>query len=787
VRLAVVVTAALVVAPLVSNAAVYEGRDGRLRVPVPRLELAVAIDGALDEPAWREAAVLSGFSQYAPADGRQADERTEVLVWYAPDAIHFGIRAHAAPGTVHATLADRDRIDGDDYVQIFLSTFDDGREALMFGVNPLGVQSDGALSEGVNVASQSGGGFSGLASGRDLPDLSPDYVFESRGRVTAGGYEIEIRIPFRSLRFKTAPTQDWGIHVIRRTQATGHEDSWVPAVRAASSFLAQAGRLEGLTDLRRGLVLDLNPVVTTRVDGASRDGGWHYDGHRPEFGANVRWGLTSNLALNGTVNPDFSQVEADASQFTFDPRQALFFAEKRPFFLEGLEQFATPNRLIYTRRVVAPLGAVRLAGKARGFGIAALTAVDDPAVSHGGTHHPVFNILRVQRDVGTESRLGLVYTDRIDGQDSNRVLGLDARLSFRKLYSLVLQAAGSRTERDARTRSGPLFEATLGRDGRRFGFEYEFHGVSDRFVTESGLIARDAIVRGAATHRLQAVGEPGALLERWVGDVALRSTWDYRAFFDGGDPLEQQLHVNNNFTLRGGWKAGGSVLIERFGYDASLYTDYALERVAPGGTVEYLPFPAKPSLPNLDYVATLDTPEFKRFSGGIFALWGRDDNFYEWSAADILFLRLDANWRPTDQLRVTAAYQVQEYWRASDGSIVGVRRIPRLKAEYQATRSIFLRAVGEYSIERRDALRDDARTELPIAIRNASTGLYERTNAWRQARLRVDWLFSYQPTPGTVVFAGYGSTLADEETRRPYRLERRDDGFFAKVSYAWRL
>jgi hypothetical protein len=766
---------------------VHSGRDGQVRVTVPRIDAAIEVDGVLDEAAWQQAAVLSGFSQYEPADGRPADEETEVLVWYGPTAIHFGIRAHAAPGSVHATLADRDRIDGDDHVQIYLSTFNDGREALMFGVNPLGVQADGALSEGAEVG-RGAGGFGGLASGRDLTDLSPDYLFDSRGRVTERGYEVEIRIPFRSLRFKASATQEWGLHVLRRTQATGHEDSWAPAARSASSFLAQAGHLEGLTDLRRGLVLDLNPVVTTRIDGAPTSSGWQYDGRHPEFGGNVRWGLTSNLTLNGTVNPDFSQVEADASQFVFDPRQALFFPEKRPFFLEGLEQFATPNRLIYTRRVVAPLGAARLSGKVRGLGIAALTAVDDPAVSHDGAHHPVFNIFRLQRDVGAESRLGLVYTDRVDGPDSNRVLGLDARLSFRKVYSLLLQGAGSRTVRDGHSTAGPLFEATLNRDGRRFGFEYEFFGVSDRFATESGLITRGAIVRGAATNRLQAFGAPGAFVEQWAGDVALRGTWDYATFFEGGDPLERQLHINNNVTLRGGWKAGASVLIERFGYDASLYTDYALERAAADGSVEYLPFVGTPVLPNLDYVATLDTPQFKQFSGSVFALWGRDDNFFEWAPADILFLRLDANWRPTDQLRVTAGYQVQEYWRASDGSVVGARRIPRLKAEYQVTRAIFLRAVAEYSTERRDALRDDTRTELPIAIRDAGTGVYERTVAWRQDRLRMDWLFSYQPTPGTVVFAGYGSTLADEDVLpKPNRLERFEDGFFAKVSYVWRL
>ena len=184
--------------------------------------------------------------------------------------------------------------------------------------------------------------------------------------------------------------------------------------------------------------------------------------------------------------------------------------------------------------------------------------------------------------------------------------------------------------------------------------------MSDRFVTESGLITRGDIVHTAFTHRLQHVGDTGAVLENWVGDVAVRGTWDYNTFFAGGSALEQQLHINNNFTFRGGWKTGGSVLIERFGFDEQLYAGYALERTAPQGTTDYLPFVGTPWLPNLDYVATLDTPEFQHFSGTFFWLWGRDENFFEWASADILFARIGVNWRPTDQLRVTGGYQLQQ-------------------------------------------------------------------------------------------------------------------------------
>jgi len=171
--------------------AVYSGRAGQVEVRIPRLEADLSVDGKLTEAVWGESAVMTGFSQFSPTDGIPAADTTQVLVWYSPTAIHFGVRAFEAHGPVHATLADRDKIAADDYIQILLSTFNDSRQALVFAVNPLGVQSDGAL---VETGSVSGNGFNSAVVKREQADLSPDYVFESKGHVTEYGYEIEIRI-----------------------------------------------------------------------------------------------------------------------------------------------------------------------------------------------------------------------------------------------------------------------------------------------------------------------------------------------------------------------------------------------------------------------------------------------------------------------------------------------------------------------------------------------------------------------------------------------------------------
>ncbi len=737
----------------------YDGRAGRLAVQVPRLEVEPAIDGKLDEQVWGEAALLTGFSQFSPADGVAAADSTEILVWYSPTAILFGIRAFEAHGAVHATLADRDRIASDDHVQILLSTFDDGRQASVFAVNPFGVQSDGTL---VETGSTSGNGFNNNVVRREKADLSPDFVFASKGRVTEYGYEVEVRIPFKSLRFQPKAEQSWGMNIVRLVQHSGHEDSWAPAKRASASFLAQSGRLVGLKDLRRGVVLDITPSITSRSTGTRAIGGWDYAGGSPELGGTVRWGITNNLTLNGTANPDFSQVESDVQEFAFDPRQEIFFSEKRPFFLDGVEQFNTPNLLIYTRRIVQPVAAAKLTGKAFGTDLALLTAVDDRAGSATGEDHPVYNLLRVQRDIGSQSRLGLVYTDKIDGDNYNRVAGADARLVFGGVYSAQLQLAGSRTRTNGVTTRAPLWQARFAANGRTFGLRYIITGIDEDFRARSGFISRPGIAHATLNHRVTAYGKKGGLVESLTGDVTLDGTWQYDRFVHGEGIQDQKLHFNANTTLRGGWQVGGSVLVESFGYPEDVYSDYAIELPRSGGAgADTVPFTGTPTIPNLDYVLSLDTPEFSHFSGNVFVLWGRDENFFEWASADIVIANLTLDWRPTDKLRLEGIYQLQSVARRSDGRTVNVQRSPRLKLEYQLSRPIFLRLVGEYTTERQAAFETTPGPELRFSSSMLPPALMCGPRRLVGARSAVISCFPTSPPRARCSFAGYGSTLRD--------------------------
>lgn len=753
----------------------------RTAIQPPRLELVVEVDGALTEAAWQQAATLSGFSRYQPSEGEPADS-TVVLVWYSPTAIHFGIRAYESHGAPNATLANRDHIFSDDNVQLFLDTYRDGRQAVMLAVNPLGVQGDGSLIE----TGRSGGGFAAQATGgREPTDLSPDFVFQSKGRVTAWGYEVELRVPFKSLRYQSADVQHWGFQVVRQVQHAGEEDTWTPARRDANSFLAQSGSLEGLSGMRQGLVVDVTPEITSRWDGAPAGSGWEYQSDDWRLGATVRWGVTENLTLNGTVRPDFSQVEADASQIQFDPRVALFFAERRPFFLDGLELFNAPNNLIYTRSLVQPDVAVKLTGKVASTNLGVIAGFDGEEYAFAGSDHPRVLMTRVQRDLGRSNRIGLVYTDRTEDAGSNRVLGIDGRAVFGGIYSSSFQLAGSRTSDGSTTTTAPLWQARFIRAGQKFGFRTTFTGISDKFETRSGFIGRNGVVLWNIDPLYTWTFPRENLVQRFTFDLVLDGTWQYDNFVAGRGIQDKKLHLNSTTLLRGGWTVAFNWFFETFGYDPGLYSDYRIVGDTGAGTIDTVAYKGTPTIPNSEWFVQVNTPQFQRINAFGFALYGHDENFYEWSSSWLWIGQLGLNWRPTDQLRLSGTYDWQRVDRRSDESTVNVTQIPRLTIEYQVARPLFLRLIGEYTRSETDSLRDDSRTGLPIYI-DTGSGLV-RAAARTRNDVRLNALMSYRPTPGTVLFLGYGSSGVTADAYKFSSFERNSDGFFVKLSYLFRM
>ncbi len=756
---------------------IYRGGARELDVALPRIDAAVRIDGVLDETPWSRAALLTGFSQYRPIDGRPAEDSTEVLVWYGPDAIYFGIRAFEQHGAavIRATLANRDNIDADDRVQLLLDTYADHRRALLFAVNPLGVQEDGVLSDGVEASAggpQAGGRFDATI------DLNPDFVFESRGRVTPTGYDVEVRIPFKSLRYQSADPQSWGIQIDRVTQHSGYEDTWTPAVRASASFLIQSGRLTGLTELHRGLVMDITPEFTTKVNGAPGATAYDYT-TEPDVGATLRWGVTENLSLTAAANPDFSQVEADVGQVTANARFPLFFPEKRPFFLEGLEQYDTPNRLIYTRRVVQPLGGAKLTGKLGGTNVAYLAAVDDRDQSFTGSN-PIYNLLRVRRDLGASSTAGLVYTDRVDGSDYNRVAGADLRAVWRKLWFSQAQVVGSWTQDAAGARAGTLWDLTFyDRTGRAYGNHGEIVGVSPDFVAGSGFVPRTDFVQARLFNRFTWYGRPGALVEQLSTFILVSPLWHYDDFLHLRSTIEGGLGNTWTASLRGGWGVTVNLSDNQQRFDRAAYAGYATDSA---GT----PFVTPHGLYNLlGGNAGLNTPN-RPLTFAVNAGFGAAPIFAEAAAGRELDAQATVTWRPTQSVRIEALWTHQRITRSRDRSRFSTTDIPRVKLEYQLSRAIFFRYVGQYFAQRRYALVDP-RSGQPLVLDSAAQQRVGPAAGSVGNSFRSDFLFSYRPTPGTVLFLGYGTSLVEQDAFRFQNLRRTGDGFFIKGSYLFRL
>lgn len=751
----------------------YHARNGAtdVRMSAPDTS-SVVIDGILDEPVWRTAQLLTGFSLYQPVDQRAAPDSTEVLVWYSTTAIYFGIRAFEPHGVVRATLADRDRVGNDDNVELHLDTFGERRRAFVFIVNPLGIQADGTKSEG--------GGFipgSNVMPGQN--DLSPDFQWQSRGHVTEWGYEVEIRIPFSSLRFPSAETQRWGVQFSRKVQHSGYDETWTPVKRGAASFIAQEGWLSGMTGLTHGVDVTLNPELTNTVAGRVCCGAalrnWSYES-TPRVGGNIRAGLGSNFVLNGTIRPDFSQVEADATQVAADPRFALFYAERRPFFVEGSDQFNVPNTLVYTRRIVQPDAALKLTGRIGRSNISLLSALDVEA-ARSSDGRALVNVLRLTRDFREQSQAGLVYSERLSDGRVNRLAGVDVRHVFGRLYYAQAQLAGSVSRAAGGQSIGTLWEAVLDRTGRAFGFHYNVIGIRPEFRADNGFVARTGYVQSGFSNRLALFGTPGRLFERYTVFSSTSALWRYRDFFSARSLLEGKASLSNMVTLRGGWSVGLTPSLNTYTFDPSAFNTLAFDN----GTLAPSAFVPARKLTSVSGSLSASTPQFRKFAASVGFTSASDVDFLETSRVRRTAYNASLDLRPTSRLRVNATYASNEFVRQRDGGSSFSTRIPRLKAEYQLARPLFVRVISQYEANRREALRDYRNGQL-LLLRQPD-GSFAPSTVQGSNFLRTDWLVSYRPKPGTVFFAGYGGTMTEPEALAFASLRRVSDGFFVKASW----
>ncbi len=456
--------ALLLAAALVLSAAHAAQALERVQVPATRAGGAIHIDGRLDEPDWARATPLTAFRLIFVREGEAPSESTDVRVLFDDRHLYFGIRCGAhGPGAMRASLAPRDQILDDDFIAIHLDTYRDHHRAFMFGVNPYAVQIDGILDGG------------------DV-NLDWDGVWDAETRRDSSGWTAEIAVPLRTLRFPDAGPGVWGLWV-RRQITRADEVCSFPLWRQAEQgdILLQAADLTGLAGLRGGSRLELQPYAAS-VSGAARGPTGVGSDVTPwettndfQAGGDLKYGITSTLVANGTINPDYSQIEADALQIDVNQRYPLYYSEKRPFFLEGAETFTTPFNLVYTRRMANPAYGVKLIGKRGPWRMGVIGARDDGGGSQDGigaessgdaARAGYFGVARATYDIGENSSLGLLYThhgrDAYDGAlpalygpgaveagGHNFVLAADAKLRLARNLFFTGQVGASVTRGDS--------------------------------------------------------------------------------------------------------------------------------------------------------------------------------------------------------------------------------------------------------------------------------------------------------------------------------------------------
>lgn len=456
------------------------------------------LDGELGNPEWQAAAVITDFVQYEPQEGAAPTEKTTVYLGYDSKNLYIAFDCRdSRPEAIRCTLCQRDRVQGDDAVYVYLDTFNDRRRAFVFEVNPRGVQVDGIYVEANPRRNR------GRAESFDRIDRNWNGYFQSAARITDRGYVVEIAIPFKSLRFPNKNVQSWGI-ILRRQIPRKNEDLyWPPRSRAVNGLLVQAGRLSLNQSLVRGKNLELMPTVV-----GSKALGQKF---QPEIGANVKYGLTSDVTADLALNPDFSQIEADIPQNEVNQRYPLYYPEKRPFFLEGKDIFDTPFELLYSRKIVSPVWAAKLTGKIKNTSFGVMSALDDrpagieipgaPLLDVNSSYRSLNSVLRLRQDLYSESYLGFIASDKEIGltgssifSDYNRLAAIDGQFKISQTNRLAFQLAGSRSQVDEiKTALAPAWYLGFNHQDRHLNYSLDWFSIHPEFEAGLGFLRRKDI------------------------------------------------------------------------------------------------------------------------------------------------------------------------------------------------------------------------------------------------------------------------------------------------------
>ncbi len=680
------------------------------------------IDGKLDDPVWERAPREQGFTTYHPDYGKPMADDTVVYYAYDPENLYFAFRCFDSdPDKIKASVSARDKIRPDDWICINLDTFNDHQSLYALYVNPLGVQMDSRF-EGGNE------------------DFTVDIVWFSAGLIDDKGYSVELRIPFKSIRFRQSQPVVMGViyeRMISRRSQAGTYPALDPNV--GPNFLTQTRPLI-FKGIKRYTLFEVLPAVTYSQSSAQEAGKLTSLGGTGDLSLTAKYGITSRLIFDGTYNPDFSQVEADAGQVDFNLRYALFYPEKRPFFLEGLEKFnfggsyATDplGEVVHTRTIVNPILGFKLNGKVgKKDTIASMYALDDLPVE-AADNQAHFGIFRYKRSLAEDGFIGGFYTGRERASGFNRVAGADGQFRINPSSILGFYTFFSQTQTNSEQprEDGHALSLHYLSNTRNWIVMAGIQDISKDFQTETGYLTRNGLTwfRSGIVRMFYPKSNLLLRIDPMVHFFLTRdkfsnlyenlSTFDTRFMFS-----------RNSYITIGGGYATEIFLGERF--DISSFRLSASSNITKSFTL------------SVSY----------RYHGKIRYL--SDPNQGQGSDASFLI-----NFLPSENIHLELSLLYSDFYRRSASKKEYDYMIVRSKNTYQVNKYLFFRGILEYN------------------------SFYKR--------LTTDFLASFTYIPGTVIHLGYGSLYEKLEWREGmYRPSENfletQRGLFFKASYLWRF
>ena len=715
-----------------------------LNFEIPRILNRPKIDGNAETSEWELALRIPVQIEVNPRDNVAANVTAEAMLMEDGEIIYIAFLAgDPDPSQIRGFYQDRDTVDADysDYMGIILDTFNDERRAFGFYVNPFGVQTDSVYDD-VN----------------QREDASWNAIWESVGQITESGYTVEVAIPLKQLRFPESDSiQTWGIGLYRhypRDRSTEIHSQEVN--RDISCYLCQISKLEGFDNLERSRNLEVIPTITTsavenRDPSTTKD--WKRENLEPEGSLDLRWGISQDVYLNGTINPDFSQVEADSTQLDINNTFSLFFPERRTFFLDGADYFDTYENLVHTRNIASPEYGLKLTGKT-GENTYGLVAANDETtnfiipqslssrVASIENMESKVAIGRYRRDILENSTIGAVVTDRRGGDYNNTVWSVDASIRPTEQDTISIQSMYSVSDYPAMIQRKYNQKSGLRDDShvveyqhsdRRWDWRVGYYDWGEGFRADLGFINRVDFKHVVAT-----LGHTW----RWDGDgffSRIRVAADYdRTEDQSGLHLEEETEF---FLNMDGPKQ--SYLNGLFGASETYWNGQYFDEQFNMITIGFAP---TQTLNVSTLIRYEDVVDFANTRLGYSKRWGP---------------RID--YRLGRHFQLNLSHQFQEF--ESQGQSLFTANLTDLRATYQFDARSFIRITVQYSDRERNV--DNYVRAVDKISRDLGSQL----------------LYSYKVNAATRFFIGYSDTGFQDDTYDSIEYTNRT--FFAKFSYAW--